>query len=168
MCKCRQKSSSNKLTNPGFDGDNSGWDLFNSNFRSNTDADNCTGSGSIEARNTGGAFYQCVPTNTSTPTHFYFAYRYKEYNFNDNQPGTGNSYCYLAFIADGGGCDLNNVTDMGPFDSSQSTGGWIKAGTDGMTTAGTTSVMIYCTAVSGTGFYDQIYLGTSAPPASGF
>ena len=31
-----------------------------------------------------------------------------------------------------------------------------------MTPAGTTSVMISCQAVLGTGYYDQIYLGTSS------
>jgi hypothetical protein len=103
------------------------------------------------------------------PTHFYFRYRYKNMNFNANpaEPSTGLSYCYMAYISSGG-CDPNSISEWGPTDMSQSTGDWIQGGNDGTTPSGTVSVMIACQAVVGTGYYDQIYLGTSIPPTSGF
>lgn len=138
-------------------------------YRSSPDADGCTGSGSIALRATGSTFYQCVSTSNSLPTHYYFAYRYKNWDFNDNQATSGNTWCHMSFITDGSGCSLSNVTESSPDESSQAPAGtWIQGHGEGMTPAGTTSVMITCQAVLGTGFYDQIYLGTSAPPASGF
>ena len=127
---CRQKNSANRLTNPGFNGDSTGWMLDRGDFRANTDADNCTGSGSIEVRQTGAQFWQCVPTNTTSPTHFYFKYRYKNWDFTGGQASSGNSWCTMHFISGGASCDFNNVSSSTPGESSQSDGlTWVQGET---------------------------------------
>jgi hypothetical protein len=162
-CKCRQPSASNRLTNPGLDGDGTGWELGAGMFKANADADGCSGSGSILVQNTGAEFFQCVPTGTSAPTHYYFRYRYK------NSQGTGSSYCTVSFIPDNAGCFFENVSNSGTWESSVSNGtDWVLGGSDGMTDAGTTHIMLRCTAVIGIGYYDQLYLSTTVPPAGGF
>jgi hypothetical protein len=154
--------------NPGFDGDAQFWEGAGA-YRATPDADGCSQSGSLALIGTGHQFRQCVPTNTIAPTHFYFAYRYRNWDFNDNVASSGGSYCNISFIADNNGCGYESVTSSTPDESVQSAGGaWVQGGGDGMTPQGTTSVMITCQAVLGTGFYDLIYLGASAPPSPPF
>lgn len=167
-CRCRQKSSSNKLTNPGFDGDATGWLLESGGaYRATPDADGCSGSGSIELSGTGSLLRQCISVGTSAPTHVYYRYRYRNWDFNSSAASSGSSWCFLSYLASG--CDPNNVTDSNPGESTFSeNGAWVQGGGDAMTSAGTGSVMVTCQAVLGTGYYDQLYLGTAIPPAIGF
>lgn len=163
---CRQKSSGNRLMNPGFDGDAQYWE--GGAYRGNSDADGCSGSGSIALIPTGGQFYQCIPTNTTAPVHVYFAYRYRNWDFNSNMASGGGSWCTIGFITNNDGCNFNSVVSSTDGESTQSNGTWVQATGDVMTPSGTTSVMFSCQAVVGTGFYDQVYLGTSAPPSPPF
>ena len=165
MCKCRQQSSSNRLSNPGFDGDAMDWLLdIGAAYRASSDADSCSGSGSIAVSGTGAEVMQCLTVNIGVPTHYYFRYRYRNWDFNSNQATGGNSYCAMSYITGSGGCDRNSVETSSDWESTNSPGTWVQGGGDGMVPTGTTRIMFRCQAVLGTGFYDQIYLSPTMPP----
>lgn len=157
MCKCRQKSAANRLTNPGFDGDALGWELPRGNYRGTAgfDADGCSGSGSINLQATGAEFSQCVQVNTSVPTRFYLAFRYK---------GSGNPLCTMASHTDDGcnpGQETSSTTDFSHVGNGTT---WIQGSMNAVTEAGTSHLRVSCQAATGVGAYDQLYLSTTMPP----
>lgn len=153
MCAvCRQKSSSNLLPNPGFDGSVSPWSNLFSNYSSN-DYESCSGSGSY-ALDYLQDFTQCL--NATVGTKYYLTYRFKSWD-TSNQFG----YCAVSFYSRSG-CDGSYLLD-GTFSAMASSAGpWVTAVTaSGTAPANTVSMSFGCSGSVGRGFYDQLYLGTS-------
>jgi hypothetical protein len=166
-CKCRTRSSWNLLTNnPGFDGSASGWTVTPpAAFVSNVDVDSCSGSGSVHvAGSLAAAVRGCT---TAVPGQDYFmGYRFKS----DAGPtSAGTASCLIAFLTNGGTCDAGAITGGGNVFGAFNNDNWIQAqGGPFLSPAGTTGVLINCTAVASSGYYDQIYLSTSTPGLPAF
>jgi|GEM_PF-1337366 len=63
-CVCRRKSAANVLTNPGFDGDWSGWTTYTAILE--TDAEGCPESNSVYTENSENDPWQCFPLSGDT------------------------------------------------------------------------------------------------------
>ena len=148
-CVCRQKSSSNLLTNGGLDGA-AGW-MFSAPaaYAPTVDADNCPGSGSVAS---GALAYFLSPCVSASPnTGYTFGLRVR-----------GQLICWLDYYA-GSTCA---GTDTGGSDT-------FILGTDGGTTwegvtgfgttaADTRGIRIHCSNPLGGGHFDQFYLNTGS------
>lgn len=92
-CVCHQKSVSNLLTNPGFDGDLSGWFVNDSSTAkgySSSDAEGCPASGSLLVNGGTGDIEQCVAISPNTTYNFGFKYK----------QAVGNAFaCYISYFA---------------------------------------------------------------------
>jgi hypothetical protein len=151
-CVCRQKSSTNLLQNPGFDGSLSGWNPGPSASWSPSDAEGCPGSGSASYPSalTSG-MTQCISTGVGPNQPYYFGLRF-----------TGESICSTAYYSD---TTCTNVVSGSTGITLQGNAGptnWTAAlsGSD-VTPAGTHSLMVNCGPVVGAGSVDLIYVNTS-------
>ena len=149
-CVCKQKTSGNKLLNPGLDV-SSGLASWQSSSTmadasySTADAEGCPGSGSIYLPAMAG-FTQCV--NNIGPSVSYEA----GYKFN------GTAYC---------GVDFYSAMNCSGFLSEDNLGGtwtssnWLPVGpVPGTTPANTQSVQFYCGGGASMGNFDEMYFNT--------
>jgi hypothetical protein len=152
---CRQKDSTNLLTNPGFDGAVTSWQGGTFANYSSNDADNCAGSGSfgLDYLN---EFSQCV-SNVSAGTRYYMGFRFKGWDTTDSHLG----YCVVNFYS---AANCNGSFFISSFDASATSAGpWATTVTNNeVAPDGTVSMVFACSGSVGHGYYDQLYLGTSS------
>lgn len=158
-CQSKRPSSSNKLTNPGFDGGVDGWSASAYKPGPNFDSDGCPGSGSADVTSLSADLDQCVNVTSGS---YALTYRFKGFD-----TMTNSGYCYVNFysiacpnaISDFDYLLGNPIEVLAP-----STGGWVQAPRSPLTAvpAGTQSAHIFCVPMQGFGYYDQIYFGTSS------
>jgi len=152
---CRKPDASNLLSNPGFDGAITSWSggTF-ANFSSN-DVDSCGGSGSF-ALDYLQDMNQCV-TQVTVGTRYYMGFRFKGWDTSSSHLG----YCVVNFYG-GANCDGSNF--ISSFDASATSNGpWVATPSNSVVApVGADSMMFACSGSVGHGFYDQLYLGTSA------
>jgi hypothetical protein len=153
-CKCKTKSDSNLLTNPGFDGSTSGWSTTG---YSTTDFESCTGSGSAYVNPAGGApnIDQCVTTGITGLANYGFGLEFKAV------AGGGDGYCVITFY-DRPGCAGNSSNPdnymVTPFSDGTS---WTASVLGFMTNSDTQSIDVFCSAANGNGYYDRLYLSSA-------
>lgn len=166
-CVCPQKSSTNLLDNPGFDGGASSWLLFNAatnswgpadpsntftTYNGANDAANCTGSGSMSVSSLVGAFSQCQFVGFGA-VRYYFGFLFK---------GTGYGACSLDFFGDTG-CTMPLTTTTSGYVANDPAGSaWGAATSHADATADVNSIRISCSAPGGSGYYDDLYVTTSS------
>jgi hypothetical protein len=154
MCAaCPQKSPSNLLPNPGFDGSVTPWETGITHY-SSYDFDSCANSGSynIDYEQDMGA---CV--STTPGTRYYATFKFRA------RPGESSlGYCAVYFrpMADCTGSGIGSIIEVSV---TSSDGAWVSAvPASGVAPAGAMGMRFGCTGSVGRGFYDKLYLGTSA------
>jgi hypothetical protein len=151
---CRQKHSSNRLVNPGFDGGLTSWNGGTLANYSSSDADDCASSGSF-ALDYLQEMSQCV-SDVTPGTRYYLAFRFKGWDDSDTHAAN----CLVNFKS-GADCEGARLSTVDA--SATSNGAWVTAvANSAAAPAGTVSMMFSCSGSLGHGFYDQLYLGTSS------
>jgi len=153
-CLCRQKSSSNLLTNPGFDGAVSGWTMVGgAAYQATVDADGCPDSGSVWLSSVGHEVKQCRPASPSTLYSFGF-------RFKGTGPGeTPTAFCAMIFYA-GTGCTTPSATSNITYVTPGGTN-WVQGAASATSPPDTGSVIVDCVGQYGFGYYDQLYLSST-------
>jgi hypothetical protein len=155
QCICPQKSSTNLLANPGFDGSIGSWSNpstpYGSDTYSSDDADGCLGSGSVSITGATSAS-QCVIIGSSVG--FYFGVHYKGIltcqvlaYWSDNSCGSS-----------GGSSLAGNNALMTDYNGVSV---WTPRSLATTTPAGTASMQVSCSGVAGDSKIDKVYINTS-------
>jgi hypothetical protein len=159
-CACRTKSDWNLLTNPGFDGNANSWILANgAAYKGNVDVNSCSGSGSVALTAVTQTMSQCVQlgsTLTAART-IYFGYRIK-----------GAGACDIEFYDGNGACNGSRLGGSELLLGEGAGDAWDQRAGSALAPANTTHVYLSCSAVTGGGPYDQLFLSTSPQSAGAF
>jgi hypothetical protein len=154
--QCRQKSGSNMLLNPGFDGDADEWTFVGgAAYQPALDAENCSASGSVFLETLAHEVKQCRPATANT---FYsFGFRFRATASGD-EPSS--SFCAMIFYK-GSGCSTSSATsNITLITALGSLTSWVQGSGSAQSTADAGSVLIDCAGQGGFGYYDQFYLST--------
>ncbi len=154
-CVCAQKSSANRMTNPGFDLSLDGWSYQSSFVKwDSADADNCSRSGSVKITPGSATMKQCVSVSNAAGKSFTLGYKYK-------QDKANSAICYMSFSTNstctqGAGPDFVGVSSG----NGVSTANWQSASGSGVALAGTTHLNIQCQLLNSTAtiWFDQLYV----------
>jgi len=155
VATCQHPSSSNLLSNPGFDGSISPWGP--SGTYSSNDLDGCSTSGSC-ALDEGRSISQCLP---ATPGLTYWM-RFRFKGWDNTQTYSG--WCSVDFYpSTNPDCSGTSTLGSGLAATAASEGGAWSAptGAGGPAPAGTAKMSFSCSGSKGRGFYDQLFVGTS-------
>lgn len=149
-CVCKQKTSGNKLANPGFDVSSGlgSWvsdSIFATASYSTDDSDGCPGSGSAYVQGMSN-LWQCISSNFSDVSYA-VGFRFH-----------GAANCSLSFYSatNCGGTYLDG-DDLGSPWSSTS---WWPVSVYNTAPTSTQSVEIFCSGAGGDGYFDQFYFNT--------
>lgn len=154
--QCRQKSTSNLLQNPGFDGNASNWtSVGGAAYQPDRDAENCSASGSVLLETLAHEVKQCRPA--SPDTFYSFGFR-----FRGTGPGTEpSSFCAMIFYK-GSSCstasatsNIVTVTALGNLTT------WVQGTGTAQSPLDAGSVLIDCSGQGGFGYYDQFFLSST-------
>jgi hypothetical protein len=162
-CKCRTQSSWNLLSNPGFNDSSSPWVLNGTSGVSykTDDVDACSGSGSILIEALLSTFGQCqqLPQSQTGRRTFYFGYRFKP------NSGGGQVACTFYFLPSTANCNQFDGTSSYILPLEVSGSIWHSASGSGLSDTNTTHAYVHCAGPGGSGYFDQFYLSTTAPPS---
>jgi hypothetical protein len=162
-CKCRAKSSWNKLTNPGFDGGATGWTLNGTASYKTTDVDGCSGSGSVNVNSLGATFHQCLPASPNQI--YYFGYRFKA---SGGPSSSGTATCDISFLPTGTTCETGVASSGEVALGTYNNDNWILASAIITSDPDAAHVVFNCSGPAASGNYDQLYLSTSSPGSPPF
>jgi len=155
-CKCRQPSSSNILKNAGVDDSSlSSW-MGNRAFNS-MDSEGCTGSGSISIGPTyTDYFFQCLNSGFDKGTTYTFGFLYKA-----RTSDTQYAYCSIAAFSKSGCAPADRLSsEVTQVASNGST--WVPGSVSMLIPSDAVSIEGHCAAVSGSGYYDHLFLSNTA------
>jgi hypothetical protein len=168
-CQCRQPSSGNLLTNPGFETSFSGWspnDFCGTGcplpleiWEGGSDSDSCPNSGAVRMSYYGfafGAIRQCVNTAAGA---YRFGYRFKQASL-DN----GDAVMCTVSAYSGTGCLGDSALDSMNYSSGSASGTWANPSlsTTFVAPSGTGSIAVNCQSSSLNDVWlDQVYLNAS-------
>ena len=146
-CVCRQKSSTNLVQNPAFDGSLASWTLlspFGGAPTYNTDdSDACPGSGSLYLGSFGAEATQCIPIGENVSYNFGFQYK-------------GIVSCSTTYFSDSN-CNNSIGPGLNLADGNGSIS-WAYLSGSHTTIPGTQYLMVLCDMGTGAGWYDQFYV----------
>jgi hypothetical protein len=158
MChQCRQKSSTNQLLNPGFNGNASDWQFGGgAAYQPGTDSENCNGSGSVFMETLAHEVSQCRP---ATPNTFYsFGFRFLGTGPSDSPT----SFCALIFYK-GSGCTTSSATsNIMLIQALGDPPRWVQGSGTTQSPGDAGSVLVTCSGQGGFGYYDNFYLSTES------
>lgn len=155
-CVCRQKSSSNLLTNPGFDGSATGWTMVGgAAYQATADADGCPDSGAVWLNSVGHEVKQCRPASPNT----LYSMGLK---FKGTGPGdTPGALCMMQFYA-GADCTTPSATSNSTFITpGGTTTSWVQGAASATSPPDAGSVLLICVGQYGFGYHDQFYFSST-------
>jgi hypothetical protein len=124
-------------------------------YDNTVDFDSCTpGSGSLLIPAFGDSFSQCITSGFTAGAAYKFGYYFRAFGSGSHQ-----SYCSVTYHSDGA-CQID-ISGSSASALVTSVGAWMAASVNAPAPLATASISVNCSAASGDGYYDRMYLSTT-------